>query len=220
MFFYPEPRRIRRKRKERGDMTTETPDYESDVDSLKEWAAFQQGVDVWMDECFGAEIKTDQLERADRFIEEALELSQTFPDFGAERAHALVDYVFSRTVGNRPQEVGGVMVTLAALCNASQVSIEESARAELARVWTKVDQIRAKQAAKPKGSALPVKAFIEATSPSALIAEVERLRKACRDITPYLNWTISDESPGHHPTMPSAVAAFIEATSPSALEGK
>jgi hypothetical protein len=31
---------------------------------------------------------------------------------------------------------------------------------------------------------------------------------AMRRIVPYLDWTIGNESPGHHPTMPSAVAAF------------
>lgn len=40
---------------------------------------------------------------------------------------------------------------------------------------------------------------------------VEALREAARNIVPDLEWTISPESPGHHPTMPSAVAAFIGA---------
>lgn len=43
-----------------------------------------------------------------------------------------------------------------------------------------------------------------------LSSEVERLRIACRRIMPYLRWTIGPESPGHHPTMPSAVAEFSE----------
>ncbi|MEV5021386.1 hypothetical protein MRBLMA1_001208 [Sphingobium sp. LMA1-1-1.1] len=106
--------------------------------------------------CFGATITGDLLERADRFTEEALELAQTMPGFNAERAHALVDYVFSRPVGERGQEVGGVMVTLAALCNPVGLDISEAAERELARIWTKVDAIRAKQAAKPTGSALPI----------------------------------------------------------------
>lgn len=38
--------------------------------------------------------------------------------------------------------------------------------------------------------------------------EIERLRKAADYISPYLRYTIGEESPGHHPTMPSAVAAF------------
>ena len=119
-------------------------------------AEFQTGVGKWMDACFGAEISEDQLERGDRFIEEALELAQTVPGFNAARAHALVDYVFGRPVGEPLQEVGGVMVTLAALCNTFDLSIADSAQTELARVWTKVDAIRAKQAAKPTGSALPI----------------------------------------------------------------
>jgi hypothetical protein len=51
--------------------------------------------------------------------------------------------------------VGGVMVTLAALCYANEQSMEDAGEKELKRIWTKVDQIRAKQAAKPKHSPLP-----------------------------------------------------------------
>jgi hypothetical protein len=63
------------------------------------------------------------------------------------------------------------MVTLAALCNTVGLRIDEEAERELARVWTKIDAIRAKQAAKPTGSALPV-------ALSAPQGEVERLREA------------------------------------------
>lgn len=119
-------------------------------------ALFQLGVDDWMDACFGAAIKVDRLERAGRFCEEALELCQTAPGFSKDRAHALVDYVFGRPQGEISQEVGGVMVTLAAFCNTFGISITAEAERELARVWTKVEQIRAKQATKPTGSALPI----------------------------------------------------------------
>lgn len=117
---------------------------------------FQGEVGRWMLACFGPDISQDQLERADRFTEEALELAQTMPGFSADRAHALVDYVFGRPVGERGQEVGGVMVTLAALCNTADISIYAKARSELGRIWTKVEAIRAKQATKPTGSALPI----------------------------------------------------------------
>jgi hypothetical protein len=40
---------------------------------------------------------------------------------------------------------------------------------------------------------------------------VEGLLEAARNLLPYLRWTVSDESPGYHPTMPSAVGAFIAA---------
>lgn len=118
-------------------------------------ADFQSRVQPWMMECFGAEIAADKLERCDRFIEEALELVQA-GDYPKERAHELVEYVYGRPQGDINQEVGGVMVTLAAHCLAHGVNMHEEAETELARVWTKVDQIRAKQAAKPKGSALPL----------------------------------------------------------------
>lgn len=117
-------------------------------------ASFQSRVQPWMQACFGPEISADRVERCDRFIEEALELTQAI-GYSADRAHALVDYVFGREVGDPHQEVGGVMVTLAALCLACDLDIDRAAEDELARIWTKVDAIRAKQAAKPTGSALP-----------------------------------------------------------------
>lgn len=115
---------------------------------------FQNGVNEWMAECFGPVISADKVERSDRFIEEALELVQA-SGYTADRAHALVDYVFNRPQGEIKQEVGGVMVTLAAHCTTHGVCLETAADAELQRVWTKVEQIRAKQASKPTGSALP-----------------------------------------------------------------
>ena len=48
------------------------------------------------------------------------------------------------------------MVTLAALCLANGLNMHEAGEIELKRIWTKVEQIRAKQAAKPRGSALPI----------------------------------------------------------------
>ena len=115
---------------------------------------FQQRVQPWMLSCFGAEIATDKSERNHRFLEEALELVQATGCSEGE-AHRLVDYVYGRPVGEPVQEVGGVMVTLAALCLAHGMDMHGSAETELARIWTKVEQIRAKQAAKPKHSPLP-----------------------------------------------------------------
>ena len=46
---------------------------------------------------------------------------------------------------------------------------------------------------------------------TAVVGDYDGLVKAGRHILPYLRWTIGDESPGHHPTMPSAVVAFEEA---------
>lgn len=116
---------------------------------------FQGRVQPWMMACFGEEISNDLLERSDRFIEEALELVQA-GGYAKERAHQLVEYVYGRPQGDISQEVGGVMVTLAALCLARGVDMHSAGETELARIWTKVEQIRAKQAAKPHGKALPI----------------------------------------------------------------
>jgi len=117
-------------------------------------ASFQQRVEPWLLECFGAEIAGDPVERNHRFCEEALELVQACGCTSSE-AHQLVDYVFGRPVGEKAQEAGGVMVTLAALCRAQGIDMHEAGEVELARIWTKVEKIRAKQAAKPKHSPLP-----------------------------------------------------------------
>lgn len=120
--------------------------------------AFQSRVQPWMHACFGAAIAADAKERNHRFLEEALELVQAC---GATRSEAkqLVDYVYDRPAGERAQEVGGVMVTLAALCLAQGMDMHEAGEVELNRIWTKVEQIRAKQAAKPKHSPLPTAAI-------------------------------------------------------------
>ncbi|MBB3910874.1 hypothetical protein [Sphingomonas desiccabilis] len=115
---------------------------------------FQDRVQPWLLECFGETIAGDREERNHRFLEEALELVQA-TGCTASEAHQLVDYVFGRDVGDPPQEVGGVMVTLAALCLANGMDMHEAAEVELARIWTNVEAIRAKHAAKPKHSPLP-----------------------------------------------------------------
>lgn len=148
---------------------------------------FQAEVGRWMLECFGEEIAADRIERADRFLEEALELAQTIPGFTVERARALVEYVFARPVGERGQEVGGVGVTLAALCNTYGLNITDEWQRELARVWTKVETIRAKQASKPTGSALPVAVSSPPTSGEEmrLREENEQLRHGLENIVGY-----------------------------------
>jgi hypothetical protein len=104
--------------------------------------------------CFGHKIAADRIERNHRFLEEALELVQA-NWCTRDEALQLVDYVFGRPIGDLPQEVGGVMVTLAALCEANRIDMEWCGDVELERVWTKIEQIRTKQESKPKHSPLP-----------------------------------------------------------------
>jgi hypothetical protein len=114
----------------------------------------QQRVQPWLMACFGLMIAGDREERNHRFLEEALELVQACGCTASE-AHQLVDYTFGRPVGEKNQEVGGVMITLAALCLANDLDMHAAGEAELARIWTMVEKIREKQAAKPKHSPRP-----------------------------------------------------------------
>lgn len=145
-------------------------------------ASFQDRVKPWMDACFGPEISADRVERNDRFMEEALELVQA-SGYPKERAYALIEYVYGRDQGEINQEVGGVMVTLAAHCLAHGVDMHEAGETELARIWTKVEQIRAKQATKPTGSALPI---AQPTPPADL---VEVARRITALVLGYSDWT-------------------------------
>ena len=116
--------------------------------------SFQDCVNEWMQVCFGEEISSDVVERNHRFLEEALELVQSL---GITKSDVLklVDYTFGRPAGEPSQEVGGVMVTLAALCSTNNLQMKECGNVELKRVWTKIDVIRKKQETKPKHSPLP-----------------------------------------------------------------
>lgn len=132
---------------------------------------YQDRVATWMQDTFGPVIAADQKERNHRFLEEALELVQSLGCTEAE-AFQLVAYVFNRPAGEPSQEVGGTMVTLAALCQAAGIQMYEAANIELHRVSEPdvQERIRAKQAAKPAFSPLP-----ETTDLSATLAKLTNL---------------------------------------------
>lgn len=158
-----------------------------------QWFGLQQQVRPWLLECFGAEIAADKEERNHRFLEEALELVQAL-GCARQAAHELVDYVFDRPTGEPDQEVGGVMTTLAALCLANALDMDEAGEKELGRIWTKVEQIRDKQASKPKNSPLPAapvkrpgpaqELYVHVKSGVAYVAVCEALRES--DQTPMM----------------------------------
>lgn len=122
---------------------------------MKSSITFQGRVRCWAETCFGADVSDDKLERADRLLEEVFELLQSV-EYPRERISALEEYVWSRPSGEPSQETGGVMTTLAAFCSAHGLNMHKCGEDELRRIWTKVEIIRAKQAAKPSGSALPI----------------------------------------------------------------
>lgn len=92
---------------------------------------------------------TNMTERSMRFLEEALELVQAIRMMDREQAHAMVDYVFDRPAGNIPQEIGGVGVTLFALCECLGMDFDEELHREMVRTLANTDKCRAKHAAKP-----------------------------------------------------------------------
>ena len=128
---------------------------------------YRERIHAFMLACFGEEIARDIVERNHRFLEESLELVQS-TGCAASEAHQLVDYVFGRPVGEPHQECGGVVVTLAALCNAAGIDMEKAGEDELHRVNSKIDVIRAKQAGKPKHSPLPETARSPLAAPDAI----------------------------------------------------
>ena len=117
---------------------------------------YQAKTTEWINSTFDRHVVYDKDERNHRFLEEALELVQA-GNCTKEEAHKLVDYVFSRPVGELKQEVGGVANTLACLCNAYDIDLSECAGVEYERVNTPQmrEKIRLKQANKPPMSPLP-----------------------------------------------------------------
>lgn len=98
----------------------------------REWN-FQDRLRTWVTECFGPKVANDRDIRNLRFFEEAIELVQA-GGMSRYEAHAMVDVIFERPVGFAPQEVGGVMTTLAAWCLAFGIDLLHEAETELTRI--------------------------------------------------------------------------------------
>lgn len=109
---------------------------------------FQGRVVEWVVACVGLYLADNRNVRNLRFLEEALELVQA-GGLTSGRCHQIVDYVFSRPVGQLFQEVGGTATTLAALCSAYGLDLEKCGELELSRMWREIDAIKKKIAKKP-----------------------------------------------------------------------
>lgn len=88
-------------------------------------------------------------ERILRFFEEATELAQACGLSSAKAKH-IVDYVYSRPVGDVTQEVGGVGVTLLGLCASLDLDTDALEKFEVCRVqdFKVTERILKKQQAK------------------------------------------------------------------------
>lgn len=115
---------------------------------------WQERCFAWAVEAFGETIAKSGVHRNHRFLEEALELVQAT---GCTKSEALqlIDYVYARPAGDLFQEIGGTLTTLGTLCAAYGIDMDRAAIIELARCWTNIDRIRAKQVSKPVHSPLP-----------------------------------------------------------------
>lgn len=109
---------------------------------------FQARVNDWLIDCLGETSVANKMERNARILEEALELVQSL-DYNEASAHEMVGYVYGRDKGEPSQEVGGVMVSLAALCTTNNIDMLASGEIELKRCNLNKELIRKKQAAKP-----------------------------------------------------------------------
>lgn len=108
----------------------------------------QRAVAEWAKTCFGEAESTHLPQCGLRLLEEAVELFQACGGNPA-LAHKLVDYVFSRPVGEVAQELGGVSVTALVLAQAAGLSLEDEEAGEVARVLAKpVEHFKARNAAK------------------------------------------------------------------------
>lgn len=151
---------------------------------------FQRRVAPWMQATFGEVISNDRSERNHRFLEEALELVQAC---GCTRheAYMLVDYVFDRPSGEIGQEIGGVCVTLAALCLAQRRDMHVEGDRELRRIWGKVEALRDKQASRPKSSPLAAAMPV----PSVIVPFASALETMRYDGDSRVVWKAEGESP-------------------------
>ncbi len=87
----------------------------------------------WLKKVFGPESLTDVEERALRFGEESLELIEAL-GVTKDQAIALVNQVFDKGApGEKMQELGGVCVTLASLCNVAKLDANLAYEIEFAR---------------------------------------------------------------------------------------
>lgn len=93
----------------------------------------------WGERAFGREHIRDPRVRALRLAEEVVELAQAL-DVPEEQMARLVGAVYARPRGTAFQELGGVQVCLAVLCDALGIDPDESLVAEVRRVLSKTPE--------------------------------------------------------------------------------
>lgn len=95
----------------------------------------QYRVLTWAVDSFGA-IAKNRDERAARLVEEAMEVAQA-ENVPLEVIHRIADRIYSRPVGDLGQEIGGLGITILALCENSGIDFTEQTNREFERVLSK-----------------------------------------------------------------------------------
>jgi hypothetical protein len=95
--------------------------------------SFQRRAGAQIRKIVGGESATDPRERNYHFFQEAAELMRAC-DMTKGEMYAAIDYVFDRKIGSRTQEVGSVMIALAALCVVHKIDMFEAAEVELLEI--------------------------------------------------------------------------------------
>jgi hypothetical protein len=112
---------------------------------------YQRMIISWTKRCFlnAFNEAAHPVERRRRFGEESIELLQAC-GMPIDELQAIVKYVYGRPPGEPGQEVGGVMVTLAQLCEIRGINYGAEAIKELERIDTPelIEKIRGKQVSK------------------------------------------------------------------------
>jgi hypothetical protein len=91
----------------------------TDEEKSPDWKGYgidQVVVEQWVRTTFGDKMFESKEERAARVLEEAVELYQVFGPGNRAKAHKIVDMVFDKKVGELHNELGGLIVTLLAVC--------------------------------------------------------------------------------------------------------
>ena len=121
--------------------------------------AVQARVVEWVRRALGDDELHNTPVRTLRFAEEAIELAQAC-GVDAVALHKLVDYVFSRPVGEPTKELGGCLVTLCTVAETLEVSLFTEFEKELARIQAPevIERVRRRQSEKREvtAAALPI----------------------------------------------------------------
>jgi hypothetical protein len=102
---------------------------------------FQLRAHEWAVDCFGTQKAQHTPLRAARFLEEAMELVQSY-GLTSQEVLKIAEYVYGRPSGHSAQETGGVIVTLAVLSELEGIDMLREGEHELLRVIQKITEIR------------------------------------------------------------------------------